>query len=74
MKNMRQPQSVRPIVRKRVPRTRTLQTPADIQAWIDQMKKRYAKYLLPIEEVRRTLDEEMGDHTLTEELFRMRGK
>ena len=38
------------------------------------MKKRYAKYLLPIEEVRKLLDDEMGEHTLSEELYKMRGK
>ncbi len=37
------------------------------------MRQRYCKYLVPIEELRTLMDEALGEHSITEELFRMRG-
>ncbi len=43
-----------------------------IAAYIIRMRKEFGKYVKSPEETRRIVDEAMGKHTLTEELYRMR--
>lgn len=45
-----------------------------IDAYIAEGKRRYAKYTLPLEELRARLKKEMGNVTLTDALFEMREK
>jgi len=43
-----------------------------IKGYIGRMHKRFRKYDASAQEVRELLDRELGDRTLTEELFRQR--
>jgi len=43
-----------------------------IKTYIGKLRKRFAKYEASAQEVRELLDRELGDRTLTEELFRQR--
>jgi predicted DNA-binding antitoxin AbrB/MazE fold protein len=45
---------------------------AEIRRYIARMRARYGKYARSPEEVRRIVDESMGDKTLTEALYEMR--
>lgn len=38
----------------------------EIESYIASLKKKYQKYAMPIEEVRRLVDSQMGKRTLTE--------
>ncbi len=40
---------------------------------LERLRKRYARRVTPFGEVRAMLDEALGDRSLTEELYRMRG-
>lgn len=52
-------------------RLQSLSDPS-VSNYIAKTKSKYGKYLLPIEEVRRVVDESMGEATLTEILNQMR--
>ncbi len=52
-------------------RLQSLSDPS-VADYISKTKAKYGKYLLPIEDVRRTVDESMGETTLTEILNQMR--
>ena len=52
-------------------RLRMMQSPEMTRA-IERLYARYGKYAVPIAELRKRLDKEMGQRTLTEELCAMR--
>jgi hypothetical protein len=54
-------------------RVRRLESPTAYQS-VERLTRRYAKIRATADEVREELDRVMGDRTLTEELYRMRGK
>ncbi len=43
-----------------------------IREYLERLHARYGKYALPAEEVRKIVDESMGDKSLTQVLFEMR--
>jgi hypothetical protein len=45
-----------------------------IGASMERMRRRYAKHLVPLDELRSELDEALGERSLTAELYKMRGK
>ena len=50
----------------------TGQTREAAVAKIRELHAQFARYALPIEELRKLLDKELGDKTLTDELYAMR--
>lgn len=44
----------------------------EIDAYIASVKKKYQKYAMPVDEVRRLVDSQMGKRTLTEFLYEAR--
>ena len=44
----------------------------EITKIIERLHARFGKYAVPVAELRKQLDEEMGEKTMTGELFRMR--
>lgn len=53
-------------------RLHKLQAPGTAE-YLDKLRRRYSKHLAPIEEVRDMMDKALGEHLVTEELYRMRG-
>src|SRR5947209_2448136 len=53
------------------PRSR-LQTPSATLAALQEWRDRYAQYLIPLEELHRQLDEQLGDRSLSEEFLKIR--
>ncbi|GEM_PF-4791290 len=44
----------------------------DIREYVEKLRAKYGKHVLPAEEVRRIVDKAMGNKTLTEVLHKMR--
>ena len=45
---------------------------AAIKQYVAKLHSRFARYDMPMEEVRKLLDKSLGSRTLTEELYRLR--
>lgn len=44
----------------------------EVQASLEKLRKRYGKHAMPASELRKLLDKQLGDRTLTEELYKLR--
>ena len=44
----------------------------EIEQSLEKLRKRYGKYAVPADELRKMLDKELGERTLTEELYALR--
>lgn len=65
--------SKRPRPRKRVATWRKPRTPPELRAMIERMRAEYAEHLVPLEELQRGLDEQLGDQSLSELFIKMKG-
>jgi hypothetical protein len=46
----------------------------EVEVSLEKLRKRYARYAVSAEEVRTMMDKALGERTLTDELYRLRGK
>lgn len=66
-------QTDRPRPQKRVAAWRKPRTPSEIWAMIDQMKAEFGEYLVSLEELDRSAQEDLGDQSLSELFIKMQG-
>lgn len=54
------------------PRFQDLRNP-EIDAYLERLRRLYHKHLVPIEDIQDMMDKVLGEESITDELFRMRG-
>ena len=62
----------RPHPRKRVANWRKPRTSPEMQRWLEQMYEQYQGHLVPLAELQRDLDEQLGDQSLSELFIKMK--
>jgi hypothetical protein len=66
-------EAVRQRPTKHVAKWRKVRTPSEFQRGLERMREQYMEHLVPLEELRRNLAEDLGDQSLSELFIRMKG-